>query len=139
MEQIKTVAYLRYGNSANDNVVELVERDKKLYAEICKKNGMVLVDTYFDQGCSRGEERKGFLQMMDDSTTGMFQRVIVKHLSKLDRITMESLNIIRQLKENDVLVWSISDGGLVDENIRKVLQKIAEEELEKGIVFPPKK
>lgn len=129
MEKVKTVAYLRYGNSSTENIVELIERDKKIYAGICENNDMELVDVYFDQACGREKDRAGFLQMMDDSTTGKFQRVIVKNLSKLSRDTMEAVNIIRQLKENGASVWLEQEGGLLDKEMMKAIIAMAEQSL----------
>ena len=129
MEKVKTVAYLRYGNSSTENIVELIERDKKIYAGICENNDMELVDVYFDQACGREKDRAGFLQMMDDSTTGKFQRVIVKNLSKLSRDTMEAVNIIRQLKENGASVWLEQEGGLIDKEMMKAIIAMAEQSL----------
>lgn len=120
MDKIKTVAYLRYGCADGESTKELVRRDTGFYTEICAEKGMELVDVYYDHASAHVKDRLGLKKLLDDSSTGKFQRVIVKSISKLSRDTMEALNLVRQLKENGVSVWLEMEGGLLEGEMLKM-------------------
>lgn len=128
MGKIKTVAYLRYGCSDGESTSELVRRDTGFYRAFCEEKGMELVDVYFDHASGNCQERLGFKKLMDDTQTGKFERVIVKHMGKLARDSMEVINILRQLKENEISLWCEMEGGLIDSEKAAIFAKIAEEE-----------
>lgn len=128
MEKIKTVAYLRYGCSDGESTSELVRRDTGFYRALCEEKGMELVDVYFDHASGNCKERLGFKKLMDDSQTGKFERIIVKHIGKLARDSMEVINILRQLKENEISLWCEMEGGLIDSEKATIFAQIAETE-----------
>ena len=128
MKKIKTVAYLRYGCSDRESTSELVRRDTGFYRVFCEEKDMELVDVYFDHASGNCKERLGFKKLMDDSQTGKFERVIVKHIGKLARNSMEVVNVLRQLKENGISLWCEMEGGLIDAEKAAIFAKIAENE-----------
>lgn len=128
MEKIKTVAYLRYGCSDAESTSELVRRDTGFYRAFCEEKGMELVDVYFDHASGNCQERLGFKKLMDDTQTGKFERIIVKHIGKLARDSMEVINILRQLKERGISLWCEMEGGLIDAEKVAIFARIAETE-----------
>lgn len=127
MEKIKTVAYLRYGCSDGESTSELVRRDTGFYRAFCEEKGMELVDVYFDHASGNCKERLGLKKLMDDSQTGKFERVITKQITKLSRDTEEQINIIRQLNENGISLWSEMEGGLIGADFIKILLTMPKE------------
>ena len=96
MEKIKVVAYMRFGKAEDANTIDYEKINREVYAELCEKRGMELVDTYCDYGYSTKKKRLGFIKMMEDSKTGKFQRVIVKSTTKLNDNIKEFIQTVQE-------------------------------------------
>lgn len=93
------VAYCRVSTDKSDQINSL-HAQEKFFTEYAKKSGDQLVKIYADEGISgtKIKKRKEFLKLMRDAETGMFDRVVVKDISRFARNTVDLLQSIRRLK-----------------------------------------
>jgi site-specific DNA recombinase len=78
---MKASAYARY--SSDNQGEESIDAQLRAIREYCQKNDIQLVKTYIDEARSATtDDRPSFLQMIQDSSMGLFSSVIVH---KLDR------------------------------------------------------
>lgn len=92
-------AYCRVSTEKDDQLNSL-EVQKEFFAEYTKKTGDTLVKLYADEGISgtKIKNRKEFLHMLKDAESGLFDRVVVKDISRFARNTVDLLQSIRKLK-----------------------------------------
>ncbi len=92
-------AYCRVSTDKEDQLNSL-EAQKEFFAEYTDRTGDNLVRLYADEGLSgtKIKNRKQFLQMMADAEHGLFDRVVVKDISRFARNTVDLLQNIRRLK-----------------------------------------
>lgn len=131
MEKIKVVAYMRFGKAEDANTIDYEKINREVYAELCEKRGMELVDTYCDYGYSTKKKRLGFIKMMEDSKTGKFQRVIVKSTTKLNDNIKEFIQTVQELKKNGVSVWLAKYDCLAEElleELKPLIEKITKKQ-----------
>ena len=93
------VAYCRVSTDKSDQINSL-HAQEKFFTEYAKKSGDQLVNIYADEGISgtKIKKRKEFLKLMRDAETGMFDKVVVKDISRFARNTVDLLQSIRKLK-----------------------------------------
>ena len=99
-------AYARVSTSKMEQA-ESQERQEEYYKDYIKRrNDWVYRDLYADPGLSatRAEKRPGFMRMIEDARAGLFNRILVKGLSRFARNTVDALTYIRLLKEWGVAV-----------------------------------
>lgn len=96
---MRIAAYCRVSTDKTDQINSLSVQ-KNFFVEYAEKNGHDLVRLYADEGISgtKIKHRKEFQQMMLDAERGMFQRLVVKDISRLARNTVDLLQSIRRLK-----------------------------------------
>jgi site-specific DNA recombinase len=98
----KAAAYARY--SSDNQREESIEAQLRAIREYCERNRIQLVKIYTDEARSATtDDRPGFLQMIQDSSKGLFSAVIVHKLDRFSRDRYDSAFYKRQLKKNDVL------------------------------------
>lgn len=110
----KSVAYLRMSTDKQEYSIDSQLRLIKAYAE---RNGYWLMDTYIDEGISgrQAEKRPAFMQMIDDSSKGTFEYVLIYDSSRFARNLEQSIVYKSILKRNSVDLISITE-PIVDED-----------------------
>ncbi len=93
-------AYCRVSTDKADQLNSL-ETQKKFFVEYTERTGDTLVCLYADEGISgtKIKNRKQFQKMMADAERGMFDRLVVKDISRFARNTVDLLQNIRRLRE----------------------------------------
>lgn len=125
---IKAVIYARYSShKQNDTSIESQIAECMTFAE---RNGYYIVGEYIDKAISgKSDDRPEFLRMIEDSSKGKFDRIIVYQLDRFARNRYDSANYKAKLKRNGVKVVSARENisedasGIVMEG---VLESMAE-------------
>lgn len=96
---MKIAAYCRVSTDKEDQLNSL-EAQKAFFLAYTKRTGDLLVRMYADEGISgtKIKNRKEFLRMMSDAEQGLFDRIVVKDISRFARNTVDLLQNIRKLK-----------------------------------------
>ena len=97
------VAYCRVSTDKSDQINSL-HAQETFFTEYAKKSGDQLIKIYADEGISgtKIKKRKEFLKMMRDAETGVFDKVVVKDISRFARNTVDLLQSIRHLKSLNI-------------------------------------
>jgi DNA invertase Pin-like site-specific DNA recombinase/uncharacterized protein YecA (UPF0149 family) len=92
-------AYCRVSTDKEDQLNSL-EAQKEFFAEYTKRTGDTLVRLYADEGISgtKIKNRKEFLRMMADAERRLFDKLVVKDISRFARNTVDLLQNVRKLK-----------------------------------------
>jgi DNA invertase Pin-like site-specific DNA recombinase len=92
-------AYCRVSTDKSDQLNSL-DAQKAFFSEYTSKTGDTLARLYADAGISgtKVKNRKEFLKMMADAEMGVFERVVVKDISRFARNTVDLLQSIRKLR-----------------------------------------
>ncbi len=92
-------AYCRVSTDKDDQLNSLATQ-KEFFEEYTKRTGENLVRLYADEGISgtKIKNRKEFLRMMADAEQGLFDKVVVKDISRFARNTVDLLENVRKLK-----------------------------------------
>jgi len=86
---MRAAAYSRY--SSDNQREESIEAQLRSIQEFCHKNNIQLVKIYTDEARSATtDDRPGFLQMIKDSSLGLFSAVIVHKLDRFSRDRYDS-------------------------------------------------
>lgn len=103
---IKAVAYARY--SSDNQREESIEAQLRAIKEYCEKENMQLIKIYADEAKSATtDQRPEFLNLINDSSMGLFSVVIVHKLDRFSRDRYDSAFYKRQLKQNGVRLISV--------------------------------
>ena len=104
----RAVSYMRMSTDKQEFSIESQERLIKNYA---KSNGILIIDNYIDEGISGklAEKRPSFLKMIDDSSNGKFDSVLIYDSSRFARNLEQSLVYKSILKKNGVDLISITE------------------------------
>lgn len=106
VESMKVVAYARY--SSDNQREESIDAQLRAIREYCLKNNIQLVKIYTDEARSATtDNRPGFLQMIQESSMGLFSAVVVHKLDRFSRDRYDSAFYKRQLKKNGVRLISV--------------------------------
>jgi site-specific DNA recombinase len=120
----KAAAYARY--SSDNQRDESIEGQIRAIREYCQNNNMQLVKIYTDEARSATtDDRPGFLQMIQDSSLGLFDVVVVHKLDRFSRDRYDSAFYKRQLKRNDVRLISVLE-NLDDSPESIILESVLE-------------
>ena len=92
-------AYCRVSTDKDDQLNSLATQ-KEFFEEYTKRTGENLVRLYADEGISgtKIKNRREFLRMMADAERGLFDKVVVKDISRFARNTVDFLENVRKLK-----------------------------------------
>ena len=92
-------AYCRVSTDKEDQLNSL-EAQKNFFMEYAERQKDNLVRLYADEGISgtKIKNRKQFLKMMADAQNGLFDKVVVKDISRFARNTVDLLQNIRKLR-----------------------------------------
>lgn len=105
---MKAVIYARYSSDARrEESIEGQLRENKAFAE---KNGIEIIGTYIDRALSaKTDNRPEFRKMIDDSSKGLFDMVIVWKLDRFARNRYDAAFYKATLKKNNVKVVSATE------------------------------
>ena len=100
-------AYARVSTGSEEQETSL-EAQRMYYEQHIKENKeWVFAGIYYDDGVSglSYRKREGFNRMIDDALNGKIDLILTKSLSRFARNTVDTLVIIRKLKEKGVGVY----------------------------------
>ena len=142
---MRYAAYCRVSTGSDEQLNSLINQ-KKFFEEYVKARGDTLVHIYADRGISGKsmENRTEFKRLLEDSSKGEFNAVLVKDISRFARNTLDFLTGIRALKAQGVDVIFIGANQKVigeSEFVLTLFAALAQEEscaLSKRIIFGKK-
>lgn len=106
-EKINVAAYARVSTESDDQINSF--ESQKMYYEnkINSNKNWKLVEVYSDYGISGTsvKKRESFTRMINDATSGKIDLILTKSISRFARNTVDALNFIRILKENNIAVY----------------------------------
>ncbi len=121
---MKAAAYARY--SSDNQREESISAQLRHIREYCQRNDIQLVKIYTDEARSATtDDRPSFLQMVQDSSMGLFSAVIVHKLDRFSRDRYDSAFYKRQLKKNGVRLISVLE-NLDDSPESIILESVLE-------------
>lgn len=103
----RVAAYARV-STASDEQMNSVEAQKDYFEKmILQHENWVLAGNYADEGISGTSlrQRKAFKEMINDAMAGKIDLIVTKSVSRFARNTVDTLNVIRQLKAIGVEVY----------------------------------
>ncbi len=105
---MKAVIYARYScDNQREESIEGQLRDCEAY---CQKNDITVVGTYIDRAESaRTDQRPEFQHMIQDSSRGQFDLVIVWKMDRFARDRYDSANYKSRLKKKNIKVLSATE------------------------------
>jgi DNA invertase Pin-like site-specific DNA recombinase/ribosomal protein L44E len=152
----RVAAYCRVSTDKEDQVNSL-ENQIRFFTEYIQKNAtMQLVKVYYDNGISGTsmEKRESFLQMISDAENGGIDFILTKEVSRFARNTLDTLQYVRRLKQQNIGVIFMNDSlntleqegefrltlmaSLSQEESRKISERVKwgqKQRMEQGVVF----
>lgn len=129
MTKASTAAiYARY--SSDSQREESIDAQIRAITDYAEKNNIQIVKAYTDEARSATmDNRPGFLQMVRDSSLGLFDLAIVHKLDRFARNRYDSAFYRRELKKNGVRIVSVTenlDGSPESIILESVLEGMAE-------------
>lgn len=144
-KKTRVAAYCRVSTEKEEQLLSL-ETQKAAFTDYAKSQNYELVNLYADEGISgtKLRNRTAFLEMMKDARKGLFEKVIVKDVSRLSRNTVDFLQTLRELKAMNIEIVFLSSNmsSCDNELILGVMAMLAQEEsgnLSKRVKFGKKK
>lgn len=141
----RVAAYCRVSTEKEEQLLSL-ETQKAAFTDYAKSQNYELVKLYADEGISgtKLRNRAAFLDMMQDARKGLFEKVIVKDVSRLSRNTVDFLQTLRELKSINIEIIFLNSNMTSCDNelILGVMAMLAQEEsgnLSKRVKFGKKK
>lgn len=105
---IRAVIYTRF-SSHKQNTTSTTAQLKECRA-FAERNGYYIVGEYIDESISgKSDDRPEFLRMIEDSSKGKFDRIIVYQLDRFARNRYDSANYKNKLRKNGVKVLSAKE------------------------------
>lgn len=102
----KAVLYARY--SSNNQREESIDAQIRAINSFAESNGYTIINKYIDEAFSATtDNRPSFLQMIDDSSSGDFETILVHKLDRFARSRYHSTIYKHKLKQNNVNVISV--------------------------------
>ena len=106
-EKLNVAAYARVSTESDDQINSF-ESQKMYYENKINSNiNWKLVEVYSDYGISGTsvKKRESFTRMINDAINGKIDLILTKSISRFARNTVDALNFIRLLKENNIAVY----------------------------------
>ena len=96
-------AYCRVSTDKADQRSSL-QAQKDFFTAYARRTGDTLVRLYADEGISGTSRRRRpqFRQLLTDAPTGLFEKVVVKDISRFARNTVDLLQSVRELKAQGI-------------------------------------
>ena len=103
----RVCAYARVSTDSEEQLTSYSSQIKH-YSEMIKSNpDWEFVEVYADEGISGTQikKRTGFKRMIDDALKGKIDIIIAKSISRFARNTLDTLKVVRELREHKVDVY----------------------------------
>lgn len=121
---LRAVAYCRY--SSDNQREESIDAQVRAIKEFCSRNDYSLNKIYTDEAkTGTNDNRKGFLDMIEDSGSSAFEVCIVHKLDRFARSKYDSAIYKKLLKDNGVRVVSVLE-NLDDSPESIILESVLE-------------
>ena len=121
---IKAAIYARF--SSDNQREESIDAQIRAINDYCSRNNYAVIKIYTDEAKSATtDDRPQFQQMIKDSSTGMFDVVIVHKLDRFSRDRYDSAFYKRELKKNKVKLVSVLE-NLDDSPESIILESVLE-------------
>ncbi|WP_088186817.1 recombinase family protein [Desulfosporosinus sp. FKA] len=128
MDTLKAAAYVRF--SSDNQRDESIDAQIRAIKDYCKHNGYDVIKIYADRAKSATtDKRPQFQQMIQDSSLGVFDVVIVHKLDRFSRDKYDSTTYKRKLKKNGIRLVSVTenlDGSPESVILESLLEGMAE-------------
>ncbi len=111
-EKIRTAAYCRVSTDSADQINSFMAQMRYYSEYIRYHDDMVFVDIYADEGITGTSisKRDEFKRMLKDCKNRKIDRILVKSVQRFARNSLECIETVRVLAENDVSVYFENDG-----------------------------
>lgn len=106
-KKLRVAAYARVSMDS-ENQQSSIEIQKRYFKELINSNpNWKFSDLYFDEGITSlsAKKREGFNNIIKNALDGKIDHVITKSISRFARNTLDTVEIIRKLKEKEVSVY----------------------------------
>ena len=135
---MNAVIYARYSSTAQRDVsIDIQLQDCRKY---CEQNGLTIVKEYVDRALTGTDDnRPNFQRMIEDSSTGLYERIVVYQFSRFFRNKEKSVIYKGMLKQRGIRVLSVNqyveDGpsGVIVESIFEAIDEFYSLELSQKI------
>ena len=132
-QRMRVAAYARVSNDKESMVESLVAQVGYYSAHIQRNPQWIFVGVYADEGLTGTKDnRPEFQRLIADCYAGKIDMVITKSLSRFSRNTLDTLNILRELKQKGVDVFfereNIHSNSGDGEFMLTILSSFAQEE-----------
>jgi DNA invertase Pin-like site-specific DNA recombinase len=130
----RVAAYARVSTNMEEQLTSYEAQVDYYTKHITNNPAWQLIKVYCDEGISatNTKHREGFNQMVADALAGKIDLILTKSVSRFARNTVDSLTIIRQLKEKNVFVYfekeNIDTGDAKGELLLTIMSSLAQEE-----------
>lgn len=136
LERKRVAAYVRVSTDAEEQLQSFQSQKEYYQDKISQNKDWALVDIYADEAITGtlAEKRDGFLKMIDDCMNGLIDIVLTKSISRFSRNLVDTLQYVRLLKENGVVVIfekeNINTSTMESEMQLALLSTLAQNEVE---------
>lgn len=130
----KVAAYARVSTDNEDQTNSFEAQSDYFTKKIKSREDWEFVEVYADEGITgtSTKHREGFKRMINDALAGKIDLILTKSISRFARNTVDSLSIIRQLKDAGVEVYfekeNINTLDAKGELFLTILASLAQEE-----------
>ncbi len=106
-ENLRVCAYARVSTNHLDQINSYNAQIEEYSRRIQENPNWVFAGLYSDEGISGTsyKNRKGFNKMLKDARAGKIDKILVKSISRFSRNTVDSLSIVRELRNIGVEVF----------------------------------
>jgi len=132
--KMRVAGYARVSSDSDDQLNSFSSQ-VRYYTRLIEKNeSWQFVEVYADEGTTgvSTEKRDDFNRMIQDCRRGKIDRIITKSTSRFARNTLDTIRVIRELKEIDVTVFFEKEGidtaNITSENLLTLYALFAQEE-----------
>ena len=132
--KLRVAAYVRVSTELENQISSFESQRKYYYSKICRNSKWELVGIYEDYGISARsvKNRVGFNNMIKDAIDGKIDLILTKSISRFARNTVDSIEYVRLLKENNVGVLfeeeNIYTLDMQSELLLTILSSVAQQE-----------
>ena len=114
---LKTVIYARYSSDKQNE--QSIEGQIHECEQFAKTHDMVIIKHYVDRALSgKTDDRPSFLQMIKDSSSGLFDAVLVYKTDRFARNRYDSAVYKAKLKKNGINMTVYSDSAVAQKWVR---------------------
>lgn len=134
--KLRVAAYCRVSTDGEEQLNSFTSQMKYYKGKIESNPEWTLVNVYADEAITgtKVELREGFKTMINDAMNGKIDIIMTKSISRFARNTVDTLNFVRRLKENNVAVFfeeeNINTLTMDGELLLTILSSVAQQEVQ---------